>query len=420
MADSVKHLLSAVTEGHISNSTSNNSGNSGVSNAYASSASASSSGTKLTLGGNRTQHEINSNRSRKSSRASTLATAPTTSNEAKGKQFKATLASISPAINDDHPFSAINHDSGSSQSRSSKHRKQAVLVHSESVTSSHKSLRKHRTLPSSVIETSTKTASSPTPPGKAHKLKRKSHQPQNQDRIISISDSDDESDSAITKRSCIASRTRSKVHIDSPSPNKRIKVETDPQQGGRSRSSAGNNDRASHSGRRKPSNRKTDHSHFAADSPASSVSSVSSSSTSASSSAFISGLLRRSSRSKGHQSTVTTGSCVSSAASTSQTCTSYQVRGPTNNNTSIGSAASLHASASNSSATTQSSGNNNHKSLSAKYGQGNRSTPPLSASQTFTLDPLTSQTVMANDGSRDAHQPNQNHYGRYRKFFKRY
>lgn len=47
----------------------------------------------------------------------------------------------------------------------------------------------------------------------------------------------------------------------------------------------------------------------------------------ANSSSNINSLLRRSSRSKVHQSTSTTGSCVSSTASTSQTCTSYQIRG---------------------------------------------------------------------------------------------
>lgn len=51
----------------------------------------------------------------------------------------------------------------------------------------------------------------------------------------------------------------------------------------------------------------------------------------ASTSGSSSSLLRRSSRSKVQQSAVTTGSCVSSTASTSQACT-YQIRG----------AASLH------------------------------------------------------------------------------
>lgn len=127
-------------------------------------------------------------------------------------------------------------------------------------------------------------------------------------------------------------------------------------------------------------------------------------------------LLRRSSRSKVQQSTVTTGSCVSSAAST-QACTSYQIRGPSASANEAGASASVSTIA-------------GHP--VGNLGNGGGSTRRHRKSATFItgkphdtsgISPQVlveaSTSGMANDGSRDAnaHNQSQNLYGKAIKKF---
>lgn len=121
----------------------------------------------------------------------------------------------------------------------------------------------------------------------------------------------------------------------------------------------------------------------------------SSKSPSSTASSFATSLLRRSSRSKGPQSTVTTGSCVSSAASTSQACAPYQIRG------SSATATVTHSVGASGGSSAPPSGNNNSKSAH-KHGRN--------LSEHYLTEPSTSQSVMADDGSRDVDAHN---YGKY-------
>lgn len=134
-------------------------------------------------------------------------------------------------------------------------------------------------------------------------------------------------------------------------------------------------------------------------------------------------LLRRSSRSKVQQSTVTTGSCVSSAAST-QACTSYQIRGPSASATEAGASASVSTIAGHPVGNLGNGGGSG--------GGGGGSTRRHRKSATFItgkphdttgISPQVlveaSTSGMANDGSRDAnaHNQSQNHYGKAIKKF---
>ncbi|XP_031638245.1 E3 ubiquitin-protein ligase TRIP12 isoform X2 [Contarinia nasturtii] len=124
-------------------------------------------------------------------------------------------------------------------------------------------------------------------------------------------------------------------------------------------------------------------------------------------------LLRRSSRSKVQQPTATTGSCVSSAAST-QACTSYQVRGPASSANEAGASGSTSTVASQSS----SSGNNSsrRRRKSATYIANAGKLHDTDNNQVLVE---ASTSGMANNGSRDAnaHNQGQTHYGKASKKF---
>lgn len=123
-------------------------------------------------------------------------------------------------------------------------------------------------------------------------------------------------------------------------------------------------------------------------------------------------LLRRSSRSKVQQSTVTTGSCVSSAAST-QACTSYQIRGPSASANEAGASASVSTIATN---LGNGGGSTRRHRKSATFITG-KSHDTAGISPQVLVEASTSG--MANDGSRDAnaHSQSQNHYGKAIKKF---
>lgn len=128
-------------------------------------------------------------------------------------------------------------------------------------------------------------------------------------------------------------------------------------------------------------------------------------------------LLRRSSRSKVQQSTVTTGSCVSSAAST-QACTSYQIRGPAASVNEAGASASVSAIAGHTSGNSGNSGSSTRRRRKSATFIGK-----LHEHTTTGIGPQVlveaSTSGMANDGSRDAnaHNQSQNHYGKAIKKF---
>lgn len=117
-------------------------------------------------------------------------------------------------------------------------------------------------------------------------------------------------------------------------------------------------------------------------------------------------LLRRSSRSKVQQSTVTTGSCVSSAAST-QACTSYQIRGPNE-----GVASSSPSAVASHSGHTSNSGSSRRRRKSATFTTNVGKLHDTSNNQVLVE---ASTSGMANDGSRDAHNQSQNIYGKASK-----
>lgn len=257
---------------------------------------------------------------------------------------------------------------------------------------------------------------------KSNKLKRKT--PSTVQTVdLSVDDSSDE-ESLPLQKNCIASRTRSKFHIESPLPNKRSKSATET-------SSSASAAAAAPTFAGQTSSESTRGS--IVNDPSSSLAATTSTSTinSSTSSSSSSSLLRRSSRSRGHQTThvpasvgfteaesgirrgriqvaSTTGSCVSSAASTSQACASHQVREIAGANASIGSTLT-EANATSATATSF----NNNKASNVKH-PSNQSTS-VSAHQP--LEPSTSHSVMANDGSRDSNphelhqQSNQSHYG---------
>lgn len=126
-------------------------------------------------------------------------------------------------------------------------------------------------------------------------------------------------------------------------------------------------------------------------------------------------LLRRSSRSKVQQSTVTTGSCVSSAAST-QACTSYQIRGPAasaNEAGASGSTTAIHSHSGN----LGNSNSSRRRRKSATFITSIGKLHDTSANHQVLVEASTSG--MANDGSRDAnaHNQSQNLYGKASKKF---
>lgn len=128
-------------------------------------------------------------------------------------------------------------------------------------------------------------------------------------------------------------------------------------------------------------------------------------------------LLRRSSRSKVQQSTVTTGSCVSSAAST-QACTSYQIRGPTALANEAGASASVSAIAGHTGGNSGNSGSSTRRRRkSATFITGKLHDHTTGIGPQVLVEASTSG--MANDGSRDAnaHNQSQNHYGKAIKKF---
>lgn len=258
------------------------------------------------------------------------------------------------------------------------------------------------------------TAPSSNSNAKSNKLKRRA--PSTVQTVdLSVDDSSDE-ESLPLQKNCIASRTRSKFHIESPLPNKRSKSVTETSTSASAAASATFVGQTSSESTRGS---------IVSD-PSSPLAATTNSSSSSSSS-----LLRRSSRSRGHQTAhvpasigfteaesgirrgriqvaSTTGSCVSSAASTSQACASHQVREVAGANASIGSTLT-EANATSATATAF----NNNKASNVKH-PSNQSTS-VSAHQP--LEPSTSHSVMANDGSRDSNphelhqQSNQSHYG---------
>lgn len=128
-------------------------------------------------------------------------------------------------------------------------------------------------------------------------------------------------------------------------------------------------------------------------------------------------LLRRSSRSKVQQSTVTTGSCVSSAAST-QACNSYQVRGPATSTHEAGASGSTSAIQSHGGNLSGGANNNSRRRRkSATFIANIGKLHDTSANNQVLVEASTSG--MANDGSRDAnaHNQSQNHYGKASKKF---
>lgn len=128
-------------------------------------------------------------------------------------------------------------------------------------------------------------------------------------------------------------------------------------------------------------------------------------------------LLRRSSRSKVQQSTVTTGSCVSSAAST-QACTSYQIRGPAASANEAGASASVSTIAGHSGGNSGNSGSSTRRHRkSATFISGKLHEHTAGIGPQVLVEASTSG--MANDGSRDAnaHNQSQNHYGKAIKKF---
>lgn len=124
-------------------------------------------------------------------------------------------------------------------------------------------------------------------------------------------------------------------------------------------------------------------------------------------------LPRRSSRSKVQQSTVTTGSCVSSAAST-QACTSYQIRGPASSSANEAAGASGSSLAHGGGSSSNSSTRRRRKSATFVTNVGK-----LHDQTNNQVLVEASTSGMANDGSRDAnaHNQSQNHYGKARKKF---
>lgn len=301
------------------------------------------------------------------------------------------------------------------------------------------------------IASSVKTASS-------NKLKRqKSSRAHNQLESIEIS-SEDEAPIETKVRNCIASRTRSKAHHSSPSPSKRPKLVSRT-----SSISPGVENNAATLG----SNiRKTSTRHHNTESASTSASrrtpiSVLATTTSetnsvnnnvrpttpstfyqfdnlpksinlvnsktnvrthfqVSQSANPANLLRRSSRSKVQQSTVTTGSCVSSAAST-QAC-SYQIRSPSSSaNDAGGASGSSSAFASHSGHTSSSTNSSTNNSTRRRRKSATFITSVGKLHDTANNQVLVeaSTSGMANDGSRDAntHNQSQNLYGKASKKF---
>lgn len=130
-------------------------------------------------------------------------------------------------------------------------------------------------------------------------------------------------------------------------------------------------------------------------------------------------LLRRSSRSKVQQSTVTTGSCVSSAAST-QACTSFQIRGPAASVNEAGASASSSAIAGHTGGNSGNSGSSTRRRRKSATFFGK---PHDHTANSISIGPQVlveaSTSGMANDGSRDAnaHNQSQNHYGKAIKKF---
>lgn len=127
-------------------------------------------------------------------------------------------------------------------------------------------------------------------------------------------------------------------------------------------------------------------------------------------------LLRRSSRSKVQQSTVTTGSCVSSAAST-QACTSYQIRGPSASANEAGASASVSTIAGHPVGNLGNGGGSTRRHRKSATFITGKAHDTAGISPQVLVEASTSG--MANDGSRDAnaHNQSQNHYGKAIKKF---
>lgn len=203
MAESVNHLLSAVTEGQLINST----------------ATTQHTNSRSTSGKNRTKHD----RNKKSSRTAT-------EHEARGKIVKTKAGDI--GSQETHlSRNGIASTSISPPRTNSRSRNRTVA----DIKSTRRQRSNERTAIETTIETVVKTASfaptkhikAPTTSAstKSNKFKRKATDTSNQTQSNSIFDSSDDDEQTVT--SCIANRTRSKFHINSPLPRKKLKISTE-------------------------------------------------------------------------------------------------------------------------------------------------------------------------------------------------